>query len=84
MIYSEYINPGLLKNFEKETGYAVNLELYEAQEEMIVKLQTAGTKKYDVIIASDVVIQQMIQSPLTPTETYSQGRAKLPSAEISP
>ena len=64
MIYSEYINPGLLKNFEKETGYAVNLELYEAQEEMIVKLQTAGTKKYDVIIASDVVIQQMIQSEL--------------------
>ena len=61
MIYSEFIDPSLLKDFEKKTGYAVNLELYEAQEEMIVKLQTAGTKKYDVIIASDVVIQQMIQ-----------------------
>jgi spermidine/putrescine transport system substrate-binding protein len=64
MIYSEYINPNLLKDFEKKTGYKVNLELYEAQEEMLVKLQTAGTKKYDVIIASDVVIQQMIQAGL--------------------
>jgi len=64
MIYSEYINPSLLKDFEKKTGYKVNLELYEAQEEMLVKLQTAGTKKYDVIIASDVVIQQMIQAGL--------------------
>ena len=64
MIYSEYINPGLLKEFEKKTGYTIKLELYEAQEEMLVKLQTAGTKKYDVIIASDVVIQQMIQAGL--------------------
>ena len=64
MIYSEYINPSLLKEFEKKTGYTIKLELYEAQEEMLVKLQTAGTKKYDVIIASDVVIQQMIQAGL--------------------
>jgi spermidine/putrescine transport system substrate-binding protein len=64
IIYSEYINPNLLTDFEKKTGYKVNLELYEAQEEMLVKLQTAGTKKYDVIIASDVVIQQMIQAGL--------------------
>lgn len=61
MIYSEYIDPSLLEDFEKKTGYKVNLELYEAQEEMLVKLQTAVTKKYDVIIASDVVIQQMIE-----------------------
>ena len=61
MIYSEYIDPALIEDFEKKTGYKVNLELYEAQEEMLVKLQTAVAKKYDVIIASDVVIQQMIQ-----------------------
>lgn len=61
MIYSEYIDPALLEDFENKTGYRVNLELYEAQEEMLVKLQTAIAPKYDVIIASDVVIQQMIQ-----------------------
>lgn len=60
MIYSEYIDPEMLTDFEKKTGYKLQLELYEAQEEMIGKLQASGTSQYDVIIASDVVIQQMI------------------------
>lgn len=60
MIYSEYIDPDMLADFEKKTGYKLQLELYEAQEEMISKLQTVGTAQYDVIIASDVVIQQMV------------------------
>lgn len=60
MIYSEYIDPAMLEDFEKKTGYKLQLELYEAQEEMIGKLQAAGTSQYDVIIASDVVIQQMV------------------------
>ncbi len=61
MLYSEYITPELLKDFQKKTGYKIKLEIYEAQEEMLAKLMTAETGKYDVIIASDVVIQQMIQ-----------------------
>ena len=61
MIYSEYIDPALLKDFEKNTGFKVKLELYEAQEEMLAKLMTADSAKYDVIIASDVMIQQMTQ-----------------------
>ena len=60
MIYSEYIDPALLDDFRNKTGYNVELELYEAQEEMIAKLITADSGKYDVIIASDVVIQQMV------------------------
>jgi spermidine/putrescine transport system substrate-binding protein len=60
MIYSEYIDPAMLDDFEKKTGYKLLLELYEAQEEMISKLKTTGTSQYDVIIASDVVIQQMV------------------------
>ena len=61
MIYSEYIDPAMLDEFEKKTGYKIHLELYEAQEEMIGKLQSMGTSQYDVIIASDVVIQQMVR-----------------------
>ena len=64
LLYSEYIDPALLEDFQKKTGYKVKLELYEAQEEMLAKLMTAGTSKYDVIIASDVVIQQMIHLDL--------------------
>jgi len=60
MLYSEYIDPALLDDFQRKTGYKIKLELYEAQEEMLAKLMTAETGKYDVIIASDVVIQQMI------------------------
>lgn len=60
MIYSEYIDPEMITDFQMKTGYKLQLELYEAQEEMIGKLQAAGTSQYDVIIASDVVIQQMI------------------------
>lgn len=60
MIYSEYIDPEMLKDFQAKTGFELKLELYEAQEEMISKLQTVGTSQYDVVIASDVVIQQMI------------------------
>ena len=43
MIYSEYIDPALLDDFKDKTGYKVELELYEAQEEMIAKLITANT-----------------------------------------
>jgi len=60
MIYSEYIDPEMLQEFTQKTGYPIQLELYEAQEEMIGKLQASGAGQYDVIIATDVVIQQMI------------------------
>lgn len=60
LIYSEYIDPAMLDDFQRQAGYTLSLDLYEAQEEMIAKLQSADTKPYDVIIASDVVIQQMV------------------------
>jgi spermidine/putrescine transport system substrate-binding protein len=63
MIYSEYIDPEMITDFQMKTGYKLQLELYEAQEEMLAKLQS-GANNYDVIIASDVVIQQMIQQGL--------------------
>ena len=60
LTYSEYIDPAMIKDFEQRTGYKLQLELYEAQEEMIAKLNASGTGLYDVIIGSDVVVQQMI------------------------
>jgi len=64
MIYSEYIDPEMLTDFQMKTGYKLQLELYEAQEEMIEKLEANGTEHYDVIIASDVVVKQMIRRGL--------------------
>jgi spermidine/putrescine transport system substrate-binding protein len=60
LTYSEYIAPEMITDFQMKTGYKLQLEEYEAQEEMIGKLQTAMEKQYDVIIASDVVIPQLI------------------------
>ena len=58
--YSEYIDPAMLAEFTERTGYPVQLELYEAQEEMVGKLQASGAGQYDVIVASDVMIPQMV------------------------
>lgn len=60
LTYSKYIAPEMITDFQMKTGYKLQLEEYEAQEQMIGKLQQAIEKQYDVVIASDVVIQQMI------------------------
>jgi len=60
LTYSEYMDPEMLTDFQMKSGYKLQLVEYEAQDEMIVKLQAAMEKQYDVIIASDVMIQQMI------------------------
>lgn len=60
LTYSRYIDPAMLADFKAKTGYTINIEVYEAQEEMIEWLQAGGTWKYDVIIASDVMILQMV------------------------
>lgn len=60
LLYSEYIAPDMITDFQMKTGYKLQLELYEALDEMIAKLNDHGDKHYDVIIASDVVIPQLI------------------------
>ncbi|MBR2198074.1 MAG: spermidine/putrescine ABC transporter substrate-binding protein [Fibrobacter sp.] len=64
LTYSEYIAPEMITDFQMKTGYRLQLELYEAQEDMLERLQKADTNKYDVVIASDVVIQGMVQQGL--------------------
>ena len=59
-MYSEYIDPALADAFKAKTGFTLDIQLYEAQEEMIAKLQTGGTDQYDVLVASGVVVKQMI------------------------
>ncbi len=59
LMYSEYIDPAMLEAFEKETGMPLRIEVYEAQEEMIAKLQAGGDALYDVVVASDVIVRQL-------------------------
>ena len=59
LMYSEYIDPAMVEEFHALTGMPLRIEVYEAQEEMIAKLQSGGDALYDVVVASDVVIRQL-------------------------
>lgn len=76
-MYSEYIDPELLDQFEEQTGIRVRLDVYESTEEMMAKIQQAGgVSQYDVVVVSDhavpVLAQLGLLQPLDP--------AKIPNA----
>src|SRR5262245_53457713 len=54
LTWSDYIDPEIPKQFEKETGIAVKIDVYEETESMMAKLQAAGgVSQYDLVVASD-------------------------------
>ncbi len=57
--YGKYIDEGVLKQFEEETGIDVKYEEYESPEEMYTKYK-AGAIDYDVICTSEYIIQKLI------------------------
>lgn len=61
--WGDYIDPQVLKDFEKEYGIKVNYEEYGNNEEMLAKIQTGGTG-YDVIFPSEYMIEAMINQNL--------------------
>jgi spermidine/putrescine transport system substrate-binding protein len=50
--WSEYIDPALLEQFEKETGQKVVLDTYENTETMMSKIASSADQ-YDVLVVSD-------------------------------
>jgi len=53
-MFSEYIDPAICREFERRTGMPVRIDVYEATEEMMAKLQQGGgAGQYDVVVASD-------------------------------
>lgn len=56
--YGKYIEPEVLKAFQKETGIKVKYEEYESVEDMYAKY-TAGSINYDLICTSDYMIQTL-------------------------
>ncbi len=63
-IWSEYIDPAIVKAFEKKIGAKVNISLYESMEDMLAKLEQGGTKQYDVIVPSTYSIATLIGKKL--------------------
>jgi len=60
-IWSEYMDPAIIKAFEKQYNLKVRIDLYESNEDMIAKLQAGGVSQYDVVVPSDFVVPSMIQ-----------------------
>ncbi len=76
-MYSEYIDPAVPKEFEAATGYPLVISTYESQEEMVAKLRAGSVNQYDVVVATDVIVTQLIKLKLV--QKYDQ--TKLPNAK---
>lgn len=76
-MYSEYIDPAVPAEFEKATGYPLKIEVYEAAEDMLAKLRSGAGNQYDVIVATDAYVTQMIKLSLV----KKLDQAKIPNGK---
>ena len=69
--FGDYIDPELVDAFYEETGYTVVCDYFDTNEEMypVIKNDTAD---YDVICASDYMIDKMIKEDLLMELEFSQ------------
>ncbi len=56
--FGDYIDPDLVDQFEEETGYEVIIDYFDTNEEMYPVIKNS-TAEYDVICASDYMIDKM-------------------------
>lgn len=54
--WSEYMDPAILKDFEKKFNVKVNVSLFESNEDMIAKLETSGKGQYDVVVPGQYAV----------------------------
>ena len=57
-IWSEYIDPQIITDFETEYDCKVTIDLYEDNESMLAKLQSGGAALYDICVPSDYIIRR--------------------------
>lgn len=57
-VWSNYVTPEILSEFEKKTGVRVEVSNYSSNEELLAKLQ-AGASGYDVVVPSDYMVLVM-------------------------
>ena len=78
--WGDYIDPDLLRQFEKETGIRVKYTTMTSNEEMLVKLSSPDSI-YDVCFPSDYVIEKLLADGLL----YAIDKSAIPNlANIDP
>ena len=60
-IWSEYIDPAIITQFEEKYHCKVVISLYESNEEMLGKLQAGGVNQYDIVVPSDFIMNSLIK-----------------------
>ena len=70
-IWSNYVKPEILQEFEKRTGVKVQVSNYSSNEELLAKLQ-AGASGYDVVVPSDYMVFAMSKLGLFKELDYTQ------------
>lgn len=86
-LWSEYIDPQIVDDFQARTGLTVNLSLYESSEEMLAKLQYAGGDgQYDVVVVANNTVPLMARLGLLRPLDHDRipNLANLDSAFVSP
>lgn len=68
--FGDYIDPALIEEFEEETGISVVMDTFDTNEEMYPVI-SKGTVDYDVICASDYMIERLIDEELLAELDYS-------------
>lgn len=63
-IWSEYMDPEIITDFEKQFDCKVTIDLYEDNESMMAKLQSGGDALYDICVPGNYIIPQLIQQNL--------------------
>ena len=63
-IWSEYIDPEIVSEFEKSYNCKVTTDLYEDNESMLAKLDGGGKALYDIVVPSDYIITALRKKKL--------------------
>lgn len=61
--WGDYIDPKLIKKFEKQTGYHIIYDTFDSNEAMYTKIKQGGTG-YDICVPSDYMISKMRKADL--------------------
>src|SRR5687768_1782074 len=63
-IWSEYIDPAVVRDFEKAHNCKVIIDLYEDAESMLSKVQAAGGGTFDIVVPPDHMVTPMVKLKL--------------------
>ncbi|AIG65125.1 ABC transporter substrate-binding protein [Weissella tructae] len=69
--WGDYIDPELIKAFQKESGYQVNYETFDSNEAMFTKIKQGGTS-YDIAVPSEYMVSKMTNADMLEPLDYSR------------